>query len=306
MPGYDRPLYILPFDHRGSFQKQLFGIGGTPTAEQTAQISSYKRVIYEGFLLALERGAPPDRVGILVDEQFGAEIARDAKRRGLTLAMPAEKSGQDEFDFEYGDAFGEHIERFAPTFCKVLVRYNVEGDRRLNARQAERLARLSSWLRGRGWLFMFELLVPGEKAQLDRVGGDKARFDRELRPELMARAIRELQTGNVEPDVWKLEGIEDEEKARQVAGAARANGRDRVGCIVLGRGENEQKVLEWLRVARGVPGYIGFAVGRTTFWDALVGLKESRHDREKAASLVAENYLRWIELFEQTPTAVRG
>jgi myo-inositol catabolism protein IolC len=306
MPGYDRPLYVLPFDHRGSFQKQLFGISGTPTAEQTAQIASYKRVIYEGFLLALERGAPRERVGILVDEQFGAEVARDAKRRGLILAMPAEKSGQDEFDFEYGDAFGEHIDRFDPTFCKVLVRYNVEGDRQLNARQAERLARLSAWLHGRERRFMFELLVPGEQAQLERVGGDKARFDRELRPTLMVRAIQELQGRRVEPDVWKIEGIEDEGKARTVAATARANGRDRVGCIVLGRGENEQKVLEWLRVARGMPGYIGFAVGRTTFWDALVGLKEGRHDRGKAASMVADNYLRWIELFEQAPTAVRG
>lgn len=305
MPGYDRPLYVLPFDHRGSFQKQLFGISGTPTAEQTAAIASYKRVIYEGFLVALERGAPRDRVGILVDEQFGAEVARDAKRRGLTLAMPAEKSGQDEFDFEYGEAFGEHVERFDPTFCKVLVRYNVEGDRELNARQAERLARLSKWLRDRERLFMFELLVPGEKAQLDRVGGDKARFDAELRPPLMVRALQELQARGVEPDVWKIEGIEDETQARLVAAAARANGRDNVGCIVLGRGENEKKVLEWLRVAHGVPGWIGFAVGRTTFWDALVGLKEGRHDRAKAASIVADNYRRWIELFEEAPAPAR-
>ncbi len=305
MPGYDRRLYILPFDHRGSFQKQLFGIRSTPTAEQTAEIASYKRVIYEGFLTALDRGAPRERVGILVDEQFGAEVARDARRRGLTLAMPAEKSGQDDFDFEYGDAFGEHIEQFDPTFCKVLVRYNVEGERELNTRQAKRLARLSEWLRARGRLFMFELLVPSEKAQLELVGGDKARFDAELRPPLMVRAIEELQERGVDPDVWKIEGIDDEKQAREVAAAAHANGRDRVGCIVLGRGENEQKVLEWLHIARAVPGWIGFAVGRTTFWDALVGLKEGRHNRTKAASMVADNYLRWIDLFEKAPTAIR-
>ena len=303
--GYDRPLYILPFDHRGSFQKLLFGIEGQPTPEQNAEISSYKRVIYEGFLVALERGVPEDRVGILVDEQFGAEIARDARSRGLTLAMPAEKSGQDEFDFEYGQQFGEHIERFDPAFCKVLVRCNVDGDREMNARQAERLARLSDWLHARGRRLMFELLVPAEKAQLERVGGNKGRFDEELRPALMVRAIEELHARGVEPDVWKIEGIEDEAGCRRVAAAARADGRDHVGCIVLGRGENERKVLDWLRVARGVPGYIGFAVGRTTFWDALVGLKERHLDRAAAAGMVADNYRRWIELFEKQPAPAR-
>ncbi len=305
MIGYDRPLYILPFDHRGSFQKQLFGIDGEPTSEQTAEIASYKRIIFDGFVVALERGVPRDRAGILVDEQFGAEIARDAKRRGITLAMPAEKSGQDEFDFEYGERFGEHIERFDPTFTKVLVRYNVEGDRAANRRQAERLARLSAWLRERDRKFMFELLVPAEKPQLERLGGDKKRFDEEVRPALMVRAIHELQDAGVEPDVWKIEGIEDEAKCRAVAAAARRGGRDKVGCIVLGRGENEAKVVQWLRVARRVPGYIGFAVGRTTFWDALVGVKEGKHDRKKAASIVADNYRRWIGIFEEAPVGAR-
>jgi myo-inositol catabolism protein IolC len=305
MHGYDRPLYILPFDHRGSFQKQLFGISGQPTAAQTAEIASYKRVIYEGFLASLERGVPKDRAGILVDEQFGAEIAAEARTRGITLAMPAEKSGQDEFDFEYGEQFGEHIDRFSPTFCKVLVRYNVEGDRSLNERQAQRLAKLSRWLGDRKRLFMFELLVPAEKGQLERVGGDKNRFETELRPELMVRAIEELQGRGVEPDVWKIEGIDDEAACRRVAAAARRGGRERVGCIVLGRGENERKVLDWLRAARGVPGYIGFAVGRTTFWDALVGLRDGAHDRKAAARQIADNYRKWVELFEGAPAAVR-
>jgi hypothetical protein len=38
--GYDRALYILPFDHRGSFQTKLFGWTGTLTADQTAQIAA--------------------------------------------------------------------------------------------------------------------------------------------------------------------------------------------------------------------------------------------------------------------------
>jgi 5-dehydro-2-deoxygluconokinase len=298
MAGYDKPLYILPFDHRGSFQKGLFAISGQPSDDETMQIASYKAVIYDGFKAAVEAGVPKERAGILVDEQFGADVARDAVASGYVLAMPAEKSGQDEFDFEYGDQFGDHIEAFDPSFCKVLVRYNPDADAAMNARQAERLARLGSWLREHDRLYMFELLVPAEPAQLDGLGGDKKRYDEELRPKLMVRAIAELQASGVEADVWKIEGISNRDDCVAVSEQARSGGRDRVGCIVLGRGENEAKVVEWLSVAADVPGYIGFAVGRTTFWDALVGLKEGKHAREDAVGQISASYRTFVDLFQ--------
>jgi 5-dehydro-2-deoxygluconokinase len=141
--GFDKPLYIQPFDHRGSFQTKMFGWKGKVTEEQTAQIASAKQVIYDGFKTAATAGVPKEKAGILVDEQFGAAILRDAAANGYLTACPAEKSGQDEFDFEYGEGFSKHIEAFAPTFCKVLVRFNPEGDKALNQRQSVRLKRLS-------------------------------------------------------------------------------------------------------------------------------------------------------------------
>src|SRR5437773_866876 len=166
--GFDKPLYVLPFDHRGTFQKNMFGWTGALTAAQTAEIAAVKEVIYDGLKSAIAGGVPKEEAGILVDEQFGAAILRDAKKRGYITAMPAEKSGQDEFDFEYGEDFPKHIEQFEPTFCKVLVRYNPEGDRVVNQRQSARLKRLSDYLHSHNRLYMFELLVPAEKAQLDR------------------------------------------------------------------------------------------------------------------------------------------
>src|SRR5260370_36549523 len=133
--GFDRPLYVLPFDHRGSFEAGMFGWEGALTPEQTADIAEAKRVIYDGFKAAVAAGVPKQKAGILVDEQFGAAILRDAAADGFTIACPAEKSGQDEFDFEYGDNFPGHIEAFQPTFCKVLVRYNPEGNQAVNRRQ---------------------------------------------------------------------------------------------------------------------------------------------------------------------------
>ncbi len=304
--GYDRPLYILPFDHRGTFQKNMFGWSGAITPEQTAKIADMKTVIYDGFKEALAGGVPQDKAGILVDEQFGAAILRDAAKHGYNTSCPAEKSGQDEFDFEYGEEFAGHIEEFRPTFCKVLVRYNPEADATMNRRQAERLSRLSKYLHSGGpSKFMFELLVPAEKAQLEKAGGDKKRYDRELRPGLMVQAIHALQDAGVEPDVWKIEGMDSKEDAKKVVEAAKRGGRDHVGSIILGRGEDDKKVRDWLTIAAAVPGFIGFAVGRTTFWAPLTEWKEGRKSREAAVSEIARNYREWVDIFESA-AGVKG
>jgi myo-inositol catabolism protein IolC len=297
--GFDKPLYILPFDHRGSFQVKMFGWKGALTAEQTAEIAAAKQVIYDGFKAAVQDGVPEERAGILVDEQFGSAILRDAAAHGYTRACAVEKSGQDEFDFQYGEEFAEHIAVFQPTFSKVLVRYNAAGDRVLNARQAVRLKRLSDYLHGKsGSRFMFELLVPAEKSQLDRLNGDKKAYDLQLRPQLMAQAIEELQDAGVEPDVWKIEGLDRLEDCEKIVATARRGGRDKVGCIILGRGEDDRKVHQWLTTAAAVPGFIGFAVGRTSFWDPLVAWRAKKITREDAVNDIELRYREFVDTFE--------
>ena len=297
--GYDKPLYIQPFDHRGSFQTKMFGWKGTLTAEQTADIAAAKQVIYDGFKDAIAAGVPKEKAGILVDEQFGAAILRDAKAHGYITACPAEKSGQDEFDFEYGEEFAKHIEAMDPTFTKVLVRYNPEGDETLNRLQSARLKRLSDYLHSESHrLFMFELLVPPEKAQLDRVNGDKHAYDVEVRPGLMVGAIEQLQDAGVEADVWKIEGLDRREDCERVVAVAHRKGRDKVGCIILGRGEDDKKVYEWLTTAAKVPGFIGFAVGRTVFWEPLIDWRAKKITREAAVTEISRRYRRLVETFE--------
>jgi 5-dehydro-2-deoxygluconokinase len=297
--GYNKPLYILPFDHRASFQTGLFGWKGTLDAEQIARIAASKQVVYEGVKTAIASGVPKDRAGILVDEQFGAAILADAAREGIITSAPAEKSGQDEFEFEYGSDFGSHIEAMNPTFCKVLVRYNPGGNAALNGRQAERLHQLSDYLHARNRLYMFELLVPPETDQLERCGGDMHTYDLELRPELMVGAIRELQDGGVEADVWKIEGLDRREDCKAVVDAAQRDGRSDVGCIILGRGESEEKVVEWLSTAAAVPGFIGFAVGRTSFWDPLVAWRDGALSAEEASTVISDRYRQWVSIFEK-------
>jgi 5-dehydro-2-deoxygluconokinase len=298
--GFDQPLYVLPFDHRGSFQTKMFGWKGALTEQQTAEIAAAKQVIYDGFKAAIAAGVPKEKAGILVDEQFGAAILRDASKNGYKTACPAEKSGQDEFDFEYGEDFAKHIEMFQPAFCKVLVRYNPQGDKAMNQRQVSRLKRLSDYLHEKSKSkFMFELLVPPEEAQLKQVGGDKKAYDLKTRPGLMVQAVQHLQDAGVDPDVWKIEGLDRKEDCVRVVDAARRGGRSKVGCIVLGRGEDDRKVREWLTIAAPVPGFIGFAVGRTTFWDPLVDWRAKKTTREAAVAEIARRYREWVGIFDK-------
>lgn len=296
--GYDQALYLLPFDHRHSYVKSLFGLDPPLTAPQAARVRDSKQLIYEGFLAAVEKGLPRQAGGILVDEEFGADILRDARRRGFVTALSTEQSGSEEFEFEYGADFGHHIESFDPTFAKALVRYNIEGDEALNRRQCGRLKQLSDYCRRSRRRFMFELLVPATEAQLQRLDGDQDAYDRDLRPTLMQEAIRHLQTAGVEPDVWKVEGLARRGDCQRVVAAARCDGRDTVGCILLGHGVDATQVRQWLAIAAGVPGFIGFAVGRTTFRDAIVAWQAQAKSRSEAVEQIAMRLLDWVGTFE--------
>ena len=304
--GYDGKLYILAFDHRGSFQKKMFGIQGDPTPEETETITDAKRLVFEGMEKAVERGLDPSTAGVLVDEQFGGDVPKLAREHGLMLAMPVEKSGQDEFDFQYGSEFGAHIEQFDPQFSKVLVRLNPDGDAEMNERQLGRLKELADWLHANDRLFLFELLVPGTDEQLASVGGDTDRYDAELRPELMRRAIEQTQDYGAEVDIWKIEGVDTQEDAQMLVDQTRkGEGRSGVVSVLLGRGASDEKVDHWLRQAAPVEGMVGFAIGRSIWWDALKGFLDGSLEREAAAEQIADNYQRFIKVYDEAEAGAR-
>ncbi|MCL5877891.1 MAG: DUF2090 domain-containing protein [Candidatus Bathyarchaeota archaeon] len=293
-----KDLLILAFDHRASFIEKLFGIKGRPpTPEEKKKIQEAKKIIFEGFKLALTKRVPKDIAGLLVDEEFGAKILCQAKKEGFNFAMPAEKSGQDEFDFEYGSQYSKHIEEFNPTFLKVLVRYNPESDPILNKRQLQRLKELSDYLAKTQRPFLFELIVPATPTQLASLGGSKEKYDLQLRPKLMCESLKQIQDGGVEPAIWKLEGVEDPANAKAIVAQAQADGR-KAGVITLGRGESKDKVKEWLAVGAKIPGIIGFAVGRTIFWDPLVEFRAGKATQKEAVEKIAQNYMEFVELWQ--------
>jgi 5-dehydro-2-deoxygluconokinase len=302
--GYDQQLYILAFDHRGSFQKKFFGIEGEPDPEQTAIIADAKHLIFEGMLQAVGAGADPSVTGVLVDEQFGSTVPFEARERGLKLAMPVERSGQNMFDFQYGEDFAEHIESFDPDFSKVLVRYNPDGNRPENEVQLGKLKRLSDWLQSHEPKFLFELLVPAEDSQLESVGGDVERYDSELRPELMRRAMAEIQDSGIEVDVWKIEGVDRRSDCEMLVSQARSGGRENVVCVVLGRGADDAKVDQWLTQAAPVDGFVGFAIGRSIWWDPLKAYVDGKIERAAGARKIAEKFLHFVSVYERSKAPV--
>lgn len=292
-------MYFLAFDHRGVFARTVFGTAGEPTPEQEAQMVLAKSVIYDGVRRAAQlRALPAGQAGVLVDELYGAPVARDAKADGIVLVMPVEAPDRALFAFAYGDGWRAHVEAFEPDFAKVLVRYNADGDDEGNAVQAARLAELSSWLRETGRKLLFELIVPATDAQMTAVDGDALRYELEQRPASIVRAISELQAAGVEPDIWKLEGLDAAEDAAAAAAQARS-GADRadVALTILGAGASDDRVDHWLRVAAATPGFIGFAIGRSIWADAVRAHLAGDADRAAAAERIATNYLRFVDVF---------
>ena len=302
--GYLSPLYLLPFDHRDSYASGLFHASTPVTPDEHDKISDSKAVIYQGFTEALEKGVPQDYAGILVDEDYGAPLLRDAGARGVVTCVSVEKSGQKLFTFEYQD-FAAHIEAVRPTFAKVLVRYNPGDSEADRTAQEIPLARLSKWCAEHNVRFMFELLVPATDQQMAELGKDKKRYDAELRPKMMYGAIKALQDAGIEADVWKIEGLANEAEYQELVATARRGGRDTVSCIVLGRGADDATVENWLKTAAKVDGMIGFAVGRTVFWDAISKYETKELDRASAAAQISSNYSHWVDVFEGGRSARR-
>lgn len=298
MIGYDKFLFILPFDHRGTFEKGMFGISESElTPEIEEKIKKEKTLIYEGFKKSVVQKVPKEFSAILVDEQFGADILLDARSNGFITIQTTEKSGQKEFDFEYGDDFGQHLDKYRPTFAKVLVRFNPQDPEDSRERQKERLKKISDFCHEIGYKFLAEILVEPTAEQLSKLGNNKESFDKEERPALAINVFEEFQDYGIEPDIWKVEGVDKREEYEALVRAARRNGRDNVGIVILGRGAGKEQVDNWIRQGAGVEGIVGFAVGRTVFWDAIMENNQGKISDEETIRRISENFIYYYDLF---------
>jgi len=285
-------LHILAMDHRDSLAKKVYKINGDPTPAQAKHIAAGKELVFQGLLAAIDRGADPASTGVLVDERYGEQVARQAAQAGLTLAMPVERSGQDWFTLEYGPVWLDHVAAFDPAYVKILVRDNPDFDLRARRRQMDDLAAVSEALTAAGRDLLLELLVPPTPAQASPT------YDDDLRPDLTVRVIAEMQAAGVEPAIWKVEGVNATEDAALILATARQGGRNNVRCVVLGRDAPEEDLDHWLTVARPA-GFSGFAIGRSIWQAPLESFLAEELTEAEAIAQIATSYLHYVATWER-------
>jgi len=285
-------LLILPFDHRSSFSKKLLGYEGSLSQEQTQKVISLKNLVFEAFLKTRQKYEHPEHFGILVDEQFGTEIIQKARNLSIKTAIPVEKSGQEVFTFEYGEQFGEHIEKFKPTYVKALVRYNPRNVE-INQKQMEALKALSAYCRSNNHKLLFELLVPPTNENLQETGS-KENYDKLLRPQKTIVAINEIKP-HVHVDLWKLEAFDKKDWHKVLAAV-----NPESDVIMLGRGASQAQVKTWLENTKGCEQIIGFAIGRTIFFEPLQKLVAAEITEKEAVQQISDNFSTFIDLWYRT------
>jgi myo-inositol catabolism protein IolC len=284
-------MYLLAMDHRSSLARDVYGIDGPVDAYAARLIADGKRLVFNGLVTALEHGADRELAGVLVDERYGPAVARSAREVGVTLAIPIERSGEQFFTPEYAGDWLPQVETLDPDYVKVLVRDNPEFDRASRERQWRDLAAVSAKLHDADLAFLFELVVPPTQAQRSK------RYDTDVRPDLTVQVITELQDAGVEPDIWKIEGLEAAGTAAAMVTAAQRGGRDNVRCIVLGRDAPTDRLDHWLRVAAATDGFIGFAIGRSIWEKPLTGHVAGKLEEDAAVDQIAENYLHFCATY---------
>jgi 5-dehydro-2-deoxygluconokinase len=300
-----RALFILADDHRDSLEKQLYKLTAPPTPPQAARIRADKLLVYEALVDATKRLPDAAQAGILVDEEYGADVAElAAKSDGrINLSMPLEASGKDWFEFAYGDDWKVHAGYVRTDHVKVLIRDNPSLAVPERLQQAERLKVVSAWALDTGRHLIVELLVPATDHDLASVGGDQKRYDDELRPKLTLEVIGFLQDHGANPELWKIEGMDTSADAEAVAALAKRGGRT-ANCIILGRHASKEDLDRWLEVAAPLPGYVGFAIGRSIWWDALAGHFAGTISAAAAQHQIAENYLGYAHAYLDARAAV--
>jgi myo-inositol catabolism protein IolC len=263
-------LLILAADHRNSLERGLYGVTAPPTPAQAARISADKLLVYQALLDAAAQLPAQIQPGMLIDEQYGASVAELASHSAgaISLCMPLEASGQDWFGFAYGDDWQRHAGFFAAEHVKVLVRDNPGLDLARREQQARRLGQVSAWAARAGRSLILELLVSAGGADQDATDSNMDRYEDDQRPGHTVAIMEYLQDHGVEPAFWAVEGLDRHDDAIAVAAMAQRGGRQ-ARCLVGGRHAPYDQLQHWLQVAAPIPGWAGFAIGRSIWWNPL-------------------------------------
>lgn len=285
----EKRLMIFAADHRSTLKTNIMNIKNSPSRKQLEYLHDFKAMILESMTMAINKGLNKEDCALLMDEDYGEKQLRLAKKNGIKIIVPVEKSGQKTFDFNYGKNFPEHIEKFNPDFVKVLLHFNPKNGAE-NEKSLKNLRILNNYLSAKEYRFLLEVLIDPTEKQLKEYG--KKKFNTGIRPLLTVEAIKQLHNAGIYPSVWKLEGYEKKESYKLIS-AEIGDGK----IIILGRSESMEKVLKWINIGCKNDKVIGFAVGRTIFMNALKKYYAKKISRESAIKIMANRYYKISKFF---------
>jgi len=268
----ENKLIILPFDHRSSFLKDILN------KPQKSRAREMKKMIFEAFLSVIKNKKD---FAVLVDEELGSDILINAKKLGIKICLPVEKSGQKELKLEFGNKFKEHIDKFNPDYVKILIRYN-HHNTDINKRQLKVLKKLNEL----NYKIILELLVPPTPQE-----SLLPNYDKKIRYINTMKAIEEINEA-INVNIWKLEGF----NKKQWEGIIKKTNKGSK-IIFLGRGEDKKKVSNWMESASHFKEIIGFAIGRTIFLEPLKDYENNKISREEAVEKIKLNFEYFLNLW---------
>jgi len=275
-------MFIFAADHREGLKSAIFKTKKELNKKQIQQMHEFKEMILESFIDASKDKIMNPYACLLMDEHYGEVQLKKAKKLGLNIIIPVEKSGVDTFEFEYKKNFKEHIKKFNPKYVKILIHFN-PANTKDNKKSVRNIKILNEYIKKTKSKLLIELLIKPTKKELKRYGQKK--FDMNIRPGLTIDSIHMFNSAGIYPEIWKLEGFEKEE---DLAIVAFATGSAKI--VILGRSESMDKVLKWIKIGAKNKKVCGFAVGRTIFLDALKKYYHKKISRDRAITIMAERY----------------
>lgn len=274
-------VYMLAADHRWQWEEWC-----AKRSIPSSRIETAKALALEGFQRARARSPAARTWGaLLLDEQYGGTTIRRAREAGVEVGTPAERAGA--FPLEWASEPCDAA--LTGSFVKVLILYRSDQAVEIRDRQLAMLLELQTWCQRNGKPLVVEVLVSREKE-------DEEQFERQLRPAMVADAIRLAYSRDLVPEYWKIEGTIDPEGAATIDAAV----RERSECrqILLGKAADLATIRQWFAAVRACPSAVGFAIGRSVFWEPSTRVLAGELTADRGADAIAENYLALIEAWE--------
>ena len=273
-------VYMLAADHRWQWEEWC-----DARSMPRARIGDVKRLAYDGFLLARDRSAAVREHGaLLIDEQYASPVITAALHAGVNVGTPAEKAGA--FPLAWSEPFSRAL---TGAFVKVLVRYRPDDDAEIREGQWVKLKALQTWCHGAGKPLVIEVLVARRQEPEEP-------FEASGRPAMLAGFIGEAYRRGIAPDFWKIEGTPSPDGARIIDAAIAADSECRQ--IILGKAADLGTIARWFAAAAGSATAVGFAIGRSVFWEPSEAFLSGTRTAGRAAADICDNYLKLVDAWD--------